>query len=214
MFATLFNKCGTHDDSAIRDRVEFLSSLSEYQHLLSIYRPYFQLWNAVNPLWSLVCAWSLHVLSFFKRKQTNLGFGVNRCVGAIPDDQVKICHWHMWQLKRLNRFIRAYFQRYEHLQLLLSSVLGAELDRAQHGTTLNKCRVLWTVWKRIICEAKVTAVRFSAVFTGDKHLERECEHLQTPGYNVNIVPYRLINDPYPDTGSELQPQMNYEWVTP
>lgn len=53
-------------------------------------------------------------------------------------------------------------------------------------------------------------VRCSAVFIGDKHLERECEHLQTLGYNVNIVPYRLINDLYPDTGSELQSQMHYE----
>lgn len=109
---------------------------------------------------------------------------------------------------------RSIFKHPEHLQLLLSAVLCSELHWTQHSTTLNKCHILCTVWKRIICEAKVNEVRFSAVFIGDKHLERECEHLQTQGYNVNIVPYRFINDLYPDTGSELQSQMNYEWVTP
>lgn len=34
------------------------------------------------------------------------------------------------------------FKGTEHLQLLLSSVLCTELDQTQHGTTLNKCRVL------------------------------------------------------------------------
>lgn len=70
------------------------------------------------------------------------------------------------------------------------------------------------MWKTIICEAKVNEVRFSAVFIGDKHLERECEDLQTRGSNVNTVPYHFINDLGPDTGSELQSPMNYEWVTP
>lgn len=52
------------------------------------------------------------------------------------------------------------------------------------------------------------------MFTGDKYLERKCEHLQTRGYNANMAPYHHINDLHPDTGSERQSQLNYEAVTP
>lgn len=58
-------------------------------------------------------------------------------------------------------------------------------------------------------KAKSSEARFSAVFTDDKkYLEKKCEHL--PCFNVNIAPYRLINDLHPDTGSELQSQKNYK----
>lgn len=96
-----------NDVSTIRDGVEILSSLSEYLlTLVFCLQVSFQLWNAVNPSWSLVMCLLIICFVVLQMKTNEFGLGV---VGEIPDDQVKIYWQHMWQLKPLIRFVKGIF---------------------------------------------------------------------------------------------------------